>query len=187
MNFSLEEIKDQTSEILLDILTQAGIKSESIFVVGLSTSEVIGGIIGQNSSLEVGRAIISTIFALLNERSICLAVQGCEHLNRALVLEAEVAKQRGFEIVDVLPSIHAGGSGQITAFELMDQPVEVEHITADAGIDIGDTLIGMHIRHVQVPLRPKCRKIGLAHITAAVSRPKKIGGKRAKYGKWQKN
>ncbi|MDR1521909.1 MAG: TIGR01440 family protein [Streptococcaceae bacterium] len=185
VSFSLEEIKDQTSKVLRDILAQADLKLESLFVVGLSTSEVMGGVIGEKSSLEVGRVIISTIFTLLNERKIWLAVQGCEHLNRALVLEEEVVKQRGFEIVDVLPSTHAGGSGQIAAFELMDQPVEIENIVADAGVDIGDTFIGMHIKHVQVPLRTKRKKIGLAHVTAAVSRPKKIGGARARYGKWQ--
>lgn len=185
VDLSIKDIKAQTQEVLLDILTQARLKSGSLFVVGLSTSEVLGGVIGKNSSLEVGRAIISTILTLLHEREIWLAVQGCEHLNRALVLEEEVAAQRGFEIVDVLPSVHAGGSGQLAAFELMANPVEVEHIVAEAGIDIGDTLIGMHLKHVQVPLRPKHKEIGLAHVTAAISRPKKIGGERAHYGKWQ--
>jgi uncharacterized protein (TIGR01440 family) len=185
LNFSLEEIKAQTREVLRDILAQADLKQGSLFVVGLSTSEVLGRVIGRSSSFEVGRTIISTIFSLLSKRSIWLAVQGCEHLNRALVLEEEVAKKRGFEIVDVLPSVHAGGSAQIAAFELMDKPVEVEYVVSDAGVDIGDTFIGMHIKHVQVPLRTKRKKIGLAHVTAALSRPKKIGGKRARYGKWQ--
>ncbi|MDR1473186.1 MAG: TIGR01440 family protein [Lactobacillales bacterium] len=185
MDFSIEDIKDQTHEVMLDLLTQAKLKQGSLFVVGLSTSEVLGSVIGKNSSLEVGRAIISTVFALLRKCKIWLSVQGCEHLNRALVLEEEIAKQRGFEIVDVLPSVHAGGSGQLAAFELMKQPVEVEYIVADAGVDIGDTLIGMHLKHVQVPLRPKRKEIGLAHVTAAVSRPKKIGGARARYGRWQ--
>ncbi|MFS1014447.1 TIGR01440 family protein, partial [Enterococcus casseliflavus] len=109
------------------------------------------------------------------------AVQGCEHLNRALVVERELAIQKDLEIVNVLPSLHAGGSGQLAAFKYMKDPVEVEFITAQAGVDIGDTAIGMHIKHVQVPVRPILREIGKAHVTALASRPKLIGGARAAY------
>ena len=110
-----------------------------------------------------------------------MAVQGCEHLNRALVVERSVAKARHFEQVTVFPSLHAGGAGQIAAFEKFKDPVEVEHITAEAGMDIGDTSIGMHVKFVQVPVRTSVKQIGLAHTTYLRYRPKLIGGARAKY------
>lgn len=108
-------------------------------------------------------------------------VQGCEHINRALVLEESVAEEYRLEIVNVLPSLHAGGSGQLAAFKYMKQPVEVEAIAAHAGLDIGDTSIGMHVKRVQVPLVPIQRELGGAHVTALASRPKLIGGVRARY------
>jgi uncharacterized protein (TIGR01440 family) len=180
-HISLEEVKSQTKEVILDVIEKSKIKKGEIFVVGLSSSEVIGGVIGKNSSREVGRAVIETIYNELNSRGIYMAVQGCEHLNRALVVEEELAEKKDLEIVTVFPSMHAGGSGQIAAFELFDNPVEVEHITAKAGVDIGDTSIGMHIKHVQIPIRPDRKEIGYAHVTALTSRPKLIGGERAAY------
>ncbi len=110
-----------------------------------------------------------------------MAVQGCEHLNRALVVERELAMAKDLEIVNVLPTLHAGGSGQLAAFDYMKDPVEVEEIVAQAGIDIGDTSIGMHVKRVQVPLRPIIPELGGAHVTALASRPKLIGGARAEY------
>ena len=177
----LESLQVDTSRILLDVLEKATIREGQIFVLGLSTSEVVGGRIGQKSSLEVGQVIVKTLLDLLEERQIYLAVQGCEHLNRALVVERELAEKTNLEIVSVLPSLHAGGSGQLAAFEYMKNPVEVEFITAHAGIDIGDTAIGMHIKHVQIPIRPIIRELGSAHVTALASRPKLIGGSRACY------
>ena len=153
----------------------------SIFVLGLSSSEVIGGQIGMESSQEIGEIIVKTILNILEEKGIHLAVQGCEHVNRALVVEHQVAEQFGLEIVSVLPTLHAGGSGQLAAFKFMQDPVEVEFIKAHAGLDIGDTAIGMHVKHVQVPIRPLLREIGHAHVTALASRPKLIGGARAYY------
>lgn len=178
---NLEELQRQTQQLLLDILEKSQIKRGQIFVLGLSSSEVAGGQIGQASSLEIGEIIVKTLLDELNERGIYLAVQGCEHLNRALVVERELAEQKDLEIVNVLPSLHAGGSGQMAAFKYMNDPVEVEFITAQAGIDIGDTAIGMHIKHVQVPIRPQIRELGGAHVTALASRPKLIGGARASY------
>ena len=110
-----------------------------------------------------------------------MAVQGCEHLNRALVVERDLAMAKDLEIVNVLPTLHAGGSGQLAAFDYMKDPVEVEEIVAQAGIDIGDTSIGMHVKRVQVPLRPIIPELGGAHVTALASRPKLIGGARAEY------
>lgn len=178
---NLEELQKQTQQLLLDLLDKSQIKRGQIFVLGLSSSEVAGGQIGQNSSLEIGEVIVKTLLDELMQRGIYLAVQGCEHLNRALVVERELADQKDLEIVNVLPSLHAGGSGQLAAFKYMQDPVEVEFITAQAGVDIGDTAIGMHIKHVQVPIRPQIRELGGAHVTALASRPKLIGGARANY------
>ena len=178
---ALAMLKEETSQILLDVLEKSDLKAGQIFVLGLSSSEVAGGQIGQASSREIGQVIVKTILDLLVERGIYLAVQGCEHLNRALVVERELAEKNQLEIVNVLPTLHAGGSGQLAAFDYMEDPVEVEFITAHAGLDIGDTAIGMHIKHVQVPIRPVLRELGGAHVTALASRPKLIGGSRASY------
>lgn len=177
----LQEIKKQTEQIVKDVLEKSALESGDIFVLGLSSSEVIGGHIGKNSSQEVGEIIVKTILDILEPKKIHLAVQGCEHLNRALVVEKEVARTYQLEVVNVLPTLHAGGSGQLAAFKYMKNPVEVEFITAQAGLDIGDTAIGMHVKHVQIPIRPVLRELGKAHVTALASRPKLIGGARAEY------
>ncbi len=181
MKLSEKELKDQLTEIVNDILAEAHLKKGDLFVLGCSTSEVVGGHIGKNSSAEVGQWIIRTLKELLDPKEIALAVQGCEHLNRALVVEESVAEKNNLEIVTVYPSLHAGGAGQIAAFEAFDNPVEVEHITAKAGMDIGDTSIGMHVKFVQIPVRTSVTEIGKAHVTFLRSRPKLIGGQRAKY------
>ncbi|BDD40053.1 TIGR01440 family protein [Streptococcus ruminantium] len=178
---SLKEIKAQTKQLVEEVLELSNLQKGQIFILGLSSSEVIGGQIGKHSSLEVGEIIVETMLGILGPKGIYLAVQGCEHLNRALVVERELAIQKDLEIVNVLPTLHAGGSGQLAAFKYMKDPVEVEFITAQAGIDIGDTAIGMHVKHVQVPIRPSLREIGQAHVTALASRPKLIGGARAAY------
>ncbi|MGT2910285.1 TIGR01440 family protein [Streptococcus cameli] len=177
----LAKLSQETKLILDDILERSAIQKGQIFVLGLSSSEVAGGVIGKASSREIGQIIVKTILDELTPRGIYLAVQGCEHLNRALVVERELALQKDLEIVNVLPSLHAGGSGQLAAFDYMIDPVEVEFITAHTGLDIGDTAIGMHIKHVQVPLRPIQRELGGAHVTALTTRPKLIGGARATY------
>ena len=177
----LEQLKRETQEILLDLISKSNLHQGQILVLGLSTSEVAGASIGKNSSLEIGQAIVKTILDTLTPKGIYLAVQGCEHLNRALVVERELAEKKDLEIVNVLPSLHAGGAGQLAAFGYMKDPVEVEYITAQAGLDIGDTSIGMHVKHVQVPVRPILKELGGAHVTALASRPKLIGGARATY------
>ena len=177
----LAKIGAETRQILLDVLDKAALVEGDIFVLGLSSSEVVGGHIGQNSSLEVGQVIVKTILDILEEKGIFLAVQGCEHLNRALVVERALANKKDLEIVNVLPTLHAGGSGQLAAFQYMKDPVEVEFIVAQAGLDIGDTAIGMHVKHVQIPIRPILKELGAAHVTALASRPKLIGGARAAY------
>ncbi len=177
----LDQIKNELIPIVSDIVERSAIKKGQIFVLGLSSSEVIGGKIGKNSSLKVGDLIVKTILELLSEKGVYLAVQGCEHVNRALVVERELAEKMGFEIVNVRPTLHAGGSAQLAAFKYMEDPVEIEEIVAYAGIDIGDTSIGMHIKRVQVPIVPVQRELGGAHVTALASRPKLIGGARAEY------
>lgn len=177
----LKKLAEETRTIVVDIIERSAIKKGQIFVLGLSSSEVAGGLIGKNSSLEIGEVIVKTILDELTARSIYLAVQGCEHLNRALVVEESLAEAKDLEIVNVLPNLHAGGSGQLAAFKFMTNPVEVEEILAHAGLDIGDTSIGMHVKRVQVPLVPVMRELGGAHVTALASRPKLIGGARATY------
>ncbi len=177
----MQLLEEQTRQIAVDIIERSAIRKGQLFVLGLSSSEVAGGQIGKNSSLEIGEVIVETLLEELTKREIHLAVQGCEHLNRALVVEREVAEAKDLEIVNVLPSLHAGGSGQLAAFKFMTDPVEVEEVVAHAGLDIGDTSIGMHVKRVQVPLIPIQRELGGAHVTALASRPKLIGGSRAQY------
>ncbi len=179
--FDIESILQSTRTATSELLQQAHLRPDSILVLGMSTSEIQGKRIGKYSNIEIGRAVVKQIIDILNPLHIHLAVQGCEHLNRALVVERSVAEAHNFEIVNVFPQIHAGGAGQIAAFENLNDPVEVEHIVADAGIDIGDTAIGMHVKFVQVPVRTSVKEIGRAHVTFLRSRPKYIGGPRAKY------
>lgn len=177
----LEQLKKDTRLILCDVLDKANLRQGQILVLGLSSSEVAGGKIGKASSIEIGEVIVKALLDELSSIGIFLAVQGCEHLNRALVVERELAEKKDLEIVNVLPSLHAGGAGQLAAFKYFKDPVEVEFIIAQAGLDIGDTSVGMHVKHVQVPIRPVLRELGGAHVTALASRPKLIGGSRARY------
>ncbi|WP_081165232.1 TIGR01440 family protein [Lactococcus garvieae] len=177
----LTQIKEDTKIIIEDVIEKTGVQAGQIFVLGLSSSEVNGGIIGKNSSAEIGEVIVTTIYEALNKRGVYLAVQACEHLNRALLIEQELADKKDLEVVSVIPQLHAGGSGQVAAYKLFKKPVEVEHIIAHAGLDIGDTAIGMHVKHVQIPIRPVLKELGGAHVTALKSRPKLIGGVRAAY------
>ena len=181
VDVDIEEIRQLTQRGLNELLEQAKLESGDLFVLGLSTSEVQGKMIGKHSNIEIGRTIVKTMLETLTPMGIHLAVQGCEHLNRALVVEKSVAKEKVFEIVNVFPQINAGGAGQIAAFENFADPVEVEHVVANAGMDIGDTFIGMHVKFVQVPVRTSVKEIGQAHVTYLRSRPKYIGGPRAKY------
>lgn len=181
MTTEIENIQNQTKQGLTELLDQANLNQGDVLAIGLSTSEVQGEKIGKLPSIEIGRAIVKTILETIKPLGLHLAVQGCQHLNRALVVERAVAKERGLEIVTVYPQIHAGGAGQIAAFENMTYPVEVEHIQAEAGMDIGDTSIGMQVKFVQVPVRTSITEIGHAHTTYLRSRPKYIGGPRAKY------
>ena len=132
--------------------------------------------------MEAAQAAFRGIYPVLQEHGIDLAVQCCDHLNRALILERKAAEKRGYEIVNVVPQPHAGGSFAVTAWNSFRDPVAVEAIAADAGIDIGGTLIGMHLRRVAVPVRLSLDHIGQAVLLCARTRPKFIGGARAVYG-----
>ena len=176
-----EEITLQARNVVTELLDQAKLKSGALFVVGCSSSEMVGKRIGKGSSMDAAQAAFLGIYPILLARGIHLAVQCCEHLNRALIMERAVAEQRGYEIVNVMPQPHAGGSFAVTAWNAFADPVAVETIRADAGIDIGGTLIGMHLRQVAVPVRTSLNQIGEALVLCARTRPKYIGGPRAVY------
>lgn len=152
-----------------------------VMVVGCSSSEMVGQCIGKGSSLEAAQAAYAGIASVLKEQDIQLAAQCCEHLNRALVVERKLALSQGLEIVNAVPQPHAGGSFAMTVYENMSEPVLVESIQADAGLDIGGTLIGMHLRRIAVPVRLSLKRIGQADIICARTRPKYIGGARTVY------
>lgn len=176
-----EEITRQARAAVLELLEEAKLEAGDLFVVGCSSSEMVGERIGKGSSMEAAQAAFAGIYPELKSRGIHLAVQCCEHLNRSLILERAVAKERRCEIVNVMPQPHAGGSFAVTAWNNFADPVAVETVSAEAGIDIGGTLIGMHLRRVAVPVRLSVKKIGEANILCARTRPKYVGGPRAVY------
>lgn len=176
-----ETITGQARQAVTELLEAAKLKPGQLLVIGCSSSEMVGARIGKGSSLEAAQAAFAGIFPVLQAHGVELAVQCCEHLNRALVVEREVAEKRGFEIVNAIPQPHAGGSFAVTAWANFRDPVLVETIVADAGLDIGGTLIGMHLRRVAVPVRLSLKQIGEANILCARTRPKYIGGSRAVY------
>ena len=181
MDVTLQEIQSQSAQAVSELLAAANLRSGDIFVVGCSSSEIMGGHIGKASSLEAAQAVFDGIRPLLEERGVYLAAQCCEHLNRALIIEADCAEKYGYDPVSVHPQPKAGGSFATTAWERFRHPVAVEHIRAHAGLDIGGTLIGMHLRPVAVPVRLSLDHIGQAILLCARTRPKFIGGSRACY------
>ena len=176
-----EEITLQARTVVTELLEQANMRPGSLLVIGCSSSEMVGEKIGKGSSMDAAQAAFAGISPVLAEQGIELAVQCCEHLNRALIMERRVAEKRGYEIVNVVPQPKAGGSFAVTAWNAMEDPVAVEEIKAEAGIDIGGTLIGMHLRRVAVPVRTSLNQIGEAIVLCARTRPKFIGGSRAIY------
>ena len=176
-----EEIRKSARAALLELLDVAALTPGQQVVIGCSSSEMVGARIGKGSSLEAAQAAFAGIYPVLQERGIELAVQCCEHLNRALIMERADAERFGYEIVCVRPRPKAGGSFATAVYEAMDDPVAVEFVKADAGLDIGNTMIGMHLKHVAVPLRLSVKTIGEAPVNAARTRPKLIGGSRAEY------
>lgn len=173
--------KLQLEELLSEITEQATFEQGEFFVVGCSTSEVAGKQIGTAGAFEIGALLYEPLKTFADKHGLYLAFQGCEHINRALTIERQAAKQHQLVPVTVIPTVQAGGSMSAFAYSKMTDPIVVEDIQAQVGIDIGQTLIGMHIKKVAVPLRTSIGKIGEAVVTIATSRPKLIGGARAVY------
>ena len=173
------ELTKQAENVTKEIVEKAGLKKGQILVVGCSSSEICGDRIGTNSNLEVAQAVFKGIYDVLQEKGIYLAAQCCEHLNRAIIVERKAVPFA--DIVNVVPQPKAGGSFGTTAYKTFEEPVALEEIKADAGIDIGGTLIGMNLKKVAVPVKLENRKIGEANVLAARVRPKFIGGQRAIY------
>ena len=174
-----EEIREQAYKAAEEILNVAGLKEGQILVVGCSSSEVCGDRLGSNSNPEVAEAVFSGIQEAAASRGVFLAAQCCEHLNRAIIIERQAVPFS--DIVNVVPQPKAGGSFATAAYKHFSDPVAVEEIRADAGLDIGNTLIGMHLKKVAVPLRLENHRIGQAYVNAARTRAKFIGGSRAVY------
>lgn len=177
----MENIKSNARIAINELIEKSGIKAGEILVIGCSSSEMVGGIIGKSSAPEAAEALLDAIYPIIREKNIYLAAQCCEHLNRALIIERECAEKYSFEEVCVVPQPKAGGSFATAVYNRMNEPVAVESIKAHAGLDIGSTLIGMHLKSVAVPLRLSVNTIGEAFIVCARTRPKFIGGERAKY------
>ena len=177
----MEQIRIQAKEAVTQLLAVANLRQGDMLVIGCSSSEVMGENIGKGSSMEAAQAIYEAIAPILAEKKIYLVAQCCEHLNRALIMERACAEKYGYEPVSVMPHPHAGGSFATMVYQSASDPVAVEHVRAHAGIDIGGTLIGMHLRDVAVPVRLSVRSIGQAPILCARTRPKFIGGSRAQY------
>lgn len=175
----IKELSSQVKSVMEELIEKAKLKSGDIVVVGCSTSEITGAKIGTNSSPDTAKTVFEAIYECANKSGLKLAFQCCEHLNRAIVTEKSTVPYA--ETVNVIPQPKAGGSMATQAYEHFKSPVVVEEIKADAGIDIGFTLIGMHLKKVAVPLRLENNKIGEAMVLAARTRPKFIGGNRAYY------
>lgn len=178
---TLEAIRIQITQLLSEFEEQVELLPGQLFVVGCSTSEIKGSKIGTAGSMEIAEVLYEVLDAFAKQHGVYLVFQGCEHINRALTLEQEAAEKYGLEPVSVIPVQKAGGSMSAYAYRKMNNPVVVEHVRAHAGIDIGQTFIGMHLKDVAVPVRTSVRQIGEAIVAAAKTRPKLIGGSRAVY------
>ena len=179
MEFEEKTLYQEAHSVIAEIAEKANLKRGSVLVIGCSTSEIVGARIGTNSVPAVAAEVFGAFLDYAKENGIYLAVQCCEHLNRAIVIERAAAA--GLEIVNAIPQPKAGGSMATQAYAMLQDPVVVEEIKADAGIDIGFTLIGMHLKRVAVPVRLENNRIGEALVVAARTRPKFIGGARAVY------
>ena len=180
---AFEEYAIQASQATKALCDIAKLQAGDLLVVGCSTSEVLGHPIGTQSSLAAAQMILQGITQILAPKQIWLAAQCCEHLNRALIIPQAAAQAYHLDIVNVVPQAKAGGSFATAAYQHFEHPVAVESIcaAAKAGMDIGDTLIGMHIQSVVVPVRLSCQYIGKARVICARHRPKFVGGIRAQY------
>lgn len=180
MEITYEQIRQDAVAAVSELVEVAKLKKGDILVIGCSSSEVVGLRIGKGSDINAAGAVYEGVMSVLEPKGIYLAAQCCEHLNRAVIVEKE-ALPPWQEIVNVVPQPHAGGSFAMQVYGHAKCPVAVEQIQADAGIDIGDTLIGMQLKKVAVPVRIAQKTIGEAHVVCARTRPKFIGGSRAVY------
>lgn len=178
---SFQHLQQLLSQLLHELEEQVNFQPNQLFVVGCSTSEVAGAKIGTAGALEIAEVLYEELNRFAKKHNLYLVFQGCEHINRALTLEYEAAVKYSLEPVTVIPAKHAGGSMSAYAYTQLENPVVVEHVRAHAGIDIGQTMIGMHLKEVAVPIRTSIRQIGDAVVTVAKTRPKLIGGERAIY------
>ena len=176
-----QELYSQAKQATVELLAAATLKKGDLLVVGCSSSEISGSRIGSDSRPETAEAVFSAIYEVVKEKGVYLAAQCCEHLNRSLVVEEAYAEAHDLEIVNAVPQPKAGGSFATAAYKGFVQPVLVEEVRADAGLDIGGTLIGMHLKRVAVPVRLSLEHIGEAILLAARTRPKYVGGARAVY------
>ena len=176
-----ENLKEEALKAVTELTETAKLKQGDIFVVGCSTSEVCGDKIGTNSNYDAAAAILEGIYPYLKAKGIFLAAQCCEHLNRSIVIEEECREKYNLAEVNAVPQPKAGGSFATNAYKAFNEPVLVETVPGNAGIDIGGTLIGMHLKAVAVPVRLSIKKIGEANIICARTRPRLIGGQRAIY------
>lgn len=177
----LTQIREQASQGMAELIQAAKPLEGEVVVVGCSSSEVAGERIGSNSSVQIAQAILEGIYPHILEHKLFLAAQCCEHLNRAIIVEQEGAVRFGLEIVNAVPKPKAGGAFASACWEKMERPVAVEEIRAACGMDIGGTLIGMHLKRVAVPVRLSVCRIGQANVLFARTRPKYIGGSRTSY------
>ena len=177
----LARIQEEARAAVCELLDAAALKPGDILVVGCSTSEVIGERIGKASVPPAAKALLDGMLPILRERDIYLAAQCCEHLNRALIIEADCAERYGLDPVSVRPMPKAGGSFATAVYAAFEDAVAVEKVSASAGMDIGNTLIGMHLKAVAVPVRLSIKNIGEAPLVCARVRPKFVGGARAVY------
>ncbi len=178
---NFEIVKSDARRVVAEFLEQAKLRTGNLVVIGCSTSEIAEHHIGSYSNAELGEAVFVAMYEELTKAGLSVATQCCEHLNRALIMTEADAERFGYEVVNVVPQPKAGGSFSTAAWKHMENPVAVERIQAHAGIDIGDTLIGMHLRPVAVPVRIEHPIIGGAHIVCARTRAKYVGGERARY------
>ena len=181
MEQSLELIRQSARIATEELIKKAKLCKGNLLVVGCSTSEVVGHTIGTDSSIEAAKYIFEGIYEVACQYGVFIAAQCCEHLNRAIIIEREYALTNRIPVVNVVPQPKAGGSFATTAYKSFKEPVAVEHIKANAGMDIGDTLIGMHLCEVAVPVRLDIKAIGEARLVCARTRAKFIGGERACY------
>ena len=177
----MSNLRDTAYNATLEVIEKANLSKGDILVVGCSSSEIGGAVIGTDSNEDIAGQVFSGIYSAVKKKGVFLAAQCCEHLNRAIIIENELCEKLQLQKVWVVPKKKAGGSFGTSAWANFVNPCAVEHIKADAGMDIGGTLIGMHLKEVAVPMRISTNKIGNANLICAYTRPKYIGGPRAEY------